>query len=160
MREEVTARAKERREAGARRPFYIIGGARFPHYAPFACPRPSSSSTPQLFVAAGLALALVTLWLRRDLRQNMINMSIAMGVGLVGLVLLARYGVALTDATITSVVREALLLLVAIGFTRIALMFVFQAVLRRLAIPRILADVLIAVVLIVFAHRPDEGRRA
>ncbi len=47
--------------------------------------------------------------------------------------------------------REALLLLVAIGFTRVILMFVFQGVLRRLAIPRILADVLIAVVLVVFA---------
>ena len=38
-----------------------------------------------MFVAAGLALALVTLWLRRDLRGNMINMSVTMGVGLVGL---------------------------------------------------------------------------
>lgn len=104
----------------------------------------------QVFVAAGLALALVTLWLRRDMRQNMFNMSIAMGIGLLGLVLLARYGTALTDATITSVVREVMLLLVAIGFTRIILLFVFQGVLRRLAIPRIMADVLFAVVLIIF----------
>ena len=74
-----------------------------------------------------------------------------MGVGLVGLIVLARYGGALTDATIVLVVREVLLLLVAIGFTRVTLMFLFQGVLARLAIPRILADVLIAVVLIVFA---------
>ena len=105
----------------------------------------------ELFVVAGLALALATLWLRRDLRQNMLNMSIAMGVGLLGLVLLTRYGSALTDATIAVVAREALLLLVAIGFTRVLLMFLFQGVLKRLAIPRILADVLIAVVLMVFA---------
>ncbi len=114
-------------------------------------PTPDLIFDAQMFVAAGLALALVTLWLRRDLRGNMINMSVTMGVGLVGLIVLARYGGALTDATIVLVVREVLLLLVAIGFTRVTLMCLFQGVLARLAIPRILADVLIAVVLIVFA---------
>ena len=113
-------------------------------------PTPELIYDAELFVAKGLALALATLWLRRDLRQNMFNMSIAMGVGLVGLVLLARFGSAINDATITNVAREVLLLLIAIGFTRIILMFVFQGVLKRLAIPRILADVLIAVVLVVF----------
>lgn len=113
-------------------------------------PTPELILDAELFVAAGLVLALATLWLRRDLRQNMLNMSVAMGVGLVGLVLLGRYGGALTDATITAVARETLLLLIAIGFTRVILMFVFQGVLRRLAIPRIIADVLIAAVLIVF----------
>src|SRR5262245_28900245 len=114
-------------------------------------PTPELISDVQMFVVAGLALALLALWLRRDLRGNMINMSVAMGVGLVGLILLGRYGAAVTDTTILNVVREALLLLVAIGFTRIALICLFQAVLKRLALPRILADVLIAVVLIVFA---------
>jgi len=113
-------------------------------------PTPELIFDAQMFVAAGLVLALITRWLRRDLRGNMIGMSITMGVGLVGLVLLARYGTALGDATIALVVREALLLLVAIGFTRIALMCVFQGVLKRLALPRILADVLIAIILIVF----------
>jgi small-conductance mechanosensitive channel/CRP-like cAMP-binding protein len=114
-------------------------------------PTSSLISDAELFTAAGLALALATLWLRRDLRQNMLSMSITMGIGLVGLVLLARYGIAITDATITSVARETLLLLIAIGFTRVILMFVFQGVLRRLAMPRIMADVLFAVVLVVFA---------
>ena len=114
-------------------------------------PTPSLIFDAELFTAAGLALALVTLWLRRDLRQNMLTMSITMGIGLVGLVLLTRYGVAITDATITSVARETLLLLIAIGFTRVILMFVFQAVLRRLSIPRIMADVLFAAVIVVFA---------
>ena len=113
-------------------------------------PTPELIYDAELFVATGLALALATLWLRRDLRQNMFNMSMAMGVGLVGLALLARFGGAINDATITNVAREVLLLLIAIGFTRIILMFVFQGVLKRLAIPRILADVLIAVVLVVF----------
>jgi small-conductance mechanosensitive channel/CRP-like cAMP-binding protein len=114
-------------------------------------PTPDLIYDAELFVAAGLVLALATLWLRRDLKQNMLSMSISMGIGLVGLVLLTRYGVALTDATIVSVTREVLLLLIAIGFTRIILMFVFQGALRRLAIPRIIADVFFAVVLVAFA---------
>ena len=114
-------------------------------------PTPDLIFDAQMFGIAGLALALVTIWLRRDLRGSMINMAVAMGVGIVGLVVLARYGDALTDATITSVIRETLLLLIAVGFTRIAVICIFQAVLKQLAIPRILADVLIAVVLIVFA---------
>ena len=44
------------------------------------------------FVAAGLALALVTLWVRRDLGRNMVAMTIVMAVGLLGLVALLRYG--------------------------------------------------------------------
>ncbi len=114
-------------------------------------PTPDLIFDAEMFVAAGLALALVTLWLRRDLRGNMINMSITMGVGVVGLIVLGRYGGALSDATIALVIRELLLLLVAIGFTRVTIMCLFQGVLARLAIPRILADVLIAIVLIVFA---------
>jgi small-conductance mechanosensitive channel/CRP-like cAMP-binding protein len=130
-------------------PFYIIGGVAeaITHFMP----TPDLIFDTELFVAAGLVLALATLWLRRDLRKNMLSMSIAMGLGLVGLVLLARYDHAVTDATITVIARETLLLLVAIGFTRITLMFLFQGVLKSLAIPRILADVLIAVVLVVFA---------
>jgi small-conductance mechanosensitive channel/CRP-like cAMP-binding protein len=102
------------------------------------------------FVAAGLALAVVTLWVRRDLGRNMVVMAIVMAVGLLGLVALFRYGNSLADATIAVVLREALLLLVAMGFARVVVMFVVQGMLARLAIPRILADVLIAIVLIVF----------
>lgn len=102
------------------------------------------------FAVAGLALALATIWLRRDLRKNMFIMVVAMMGGLLGLVALVRYGSSLTDATIAVVLREALLLLLAMGFARVVVMFAFQAVLARLAIPRILADVLIAVVLVVF----------
>jgi len=114
-------------------------------------PTPDLIFDAQMFAVVGFVFALVAMWLRRDLRGNMINMSVAMGIGVVGLMLLARYGGTLTDATITSVIRESLLLLVAIGFTRIAVICIFQGVLARLSIPRILGDVLIAVVLIVFA---------
>jgi small-conductance mechanosensitive channel/CRP-like cAMP-binding protein len=122
-----------------------------PHNGLAFMPTPDLIYDVELFVAAGLALALATIWLRRDLRRNMVTMAFAMGIGVIGLIALARYGGTLSDAAIAAVARESMLLLVAIGFTRIAVMFVFQGALARLAIPRILADVLIAIVLIVFA---------
>ncbi len=102
------------------------------------------------FAAAGLALALATLWLRRDLRRNMVGMAILMTMALAGLAALLQFGSGVHDATLVHIVREALLLLIAVGFARIAVMFVLQGVLARLAIPRILADVLIVVILIVY----------
>jgi small-conductance mechanosensitive channel/CRP-like cAMP-binding protein len=113
-------------------------------------PTPDLVLDAQLYLAAGVALAVLTAVLRHDLRRTMIAMAIAMAIGVVGLVLLQRFGDALTDATIALVFREALLLLIAIGFARVAVMFVFQGILARLEIPRILGDVLIAAVLIVF----------
>ena len=105
-----------------------------------------------MFVAAGLALALVTIWLRRDLRRNMLGMAVAMGVGLVGLIVLARYrrrARPTRRSRSSSAKRCCCWSPSASPASR--MMFLFQGVLARFAIPRILADVLIAVVLIVFA---------
>ncbi len=102
-------------------------------------------------VTLGLLLALIVVWLRRDLRQGMATMCGTMIIGLLGLVALQRVETALVTGTIANAVREVLLLLIAIGFARIAIVFMFQAVLKRLSVPRILADALIVVVLIVFA---------
>ncbi len=54
------------------------------------------------FTAAGLALALVTLWLRGDLRRNMVAMAILMAMGLAGLVVLFEFGAAVHDARASS----------------------------------------------------------
>ena len=78
-------------------------------------------------------------------------MSGTMIVGLLGLVILQRIESMLVTGTIANAVREAMLLLIAIGFIRIALVFLFQGVLKRLNVPRILADALFVVVLIIFA---------
>ncbi len=113
--------------------------------------------TPELvyhasvMVTVGLLLALFVVWLRRDLGQAMAVMSGTMIVGLIGLVILQRIESMLVTGTIANAVREAMLLLIAVGFIRIALVFLFQGVLKRLNLPRILADALFVVVLIVFA---------
>jgi len=102
-------------------------------------------------VTVGLLLALFVIWLRRDLGQSMAVMSGTMIVGLIGLVVLQRIESMLVTGTMANVVREAMLLLIAVGFIRIVIVFLFQGVLKRLNVPRILADALIVVVLIVFA---------
>jgi len=104
-----------------------------------------------LFVTAGLALALAAVWLRRDLLKSMVHMAIPMIVGLAGLALLARFGEGIVEGPIIAVLREAALAMIAIGLGRIVVIFAFQAALGKVAVPQILAEVLMAVVLIIFA---------
>jgi small-conductance mechanosensitive channel len=102
------------------------------------------------FTAAGLALALIAMWAKPDLRRNTVAMAILMALGLVGLWSLLEFGGGLRDATLVHALREGLLAILAIGFASITVMFVLQVLLAAFAIPRILADVLIAAVLIVY----------
>ena len=104
-----------------------------------------------LFTAAGLALALATVWLRRDLRKRTSHMVLVMLAGLAGLALLANIGTGVLDGAMVAVLRELALLIVAIGIARITVTFAFQAAMRKVAAPQILAEVFMALVLIVFA---------
>jgi small-conductance mechanosensitive channel/CRP-like cAMP-binding protein len=99
------------------------------------------------FAGAGLVLALATMALRRELRIPMATMIAVMVVGVLGLLLMLKVESSLPDAAV-SALREVLLMLAAIGFARILVMFLFQALLARLAVPRILADVLFALLLV------------
>ncbi len=103
-----------------------------------------------LFVAAALVLALVTIWLRRDLRKGTVQMVIIMLVGLAALALLERYGPGPSDATLGAILRELSLVILALGVARITVTFAFRAALGKVAVPKILADVLMALVLVVF----------
>ena len=104
-----------------------------------------------LFVFAGLALALAATWLRRDLLKSMAVMVAIMLAGFAVLVMLATFGEGVIEGPILAVLREAALAILAIGVARITLVFAFKAALARLAAPQILAEVLMAVVLLVFA---------
>lgn len=102
-----------------------------------------------LYMAAGIVLAAITMALRRDLRRGAAVMIVLM--------LAAEIGVILMEALMPSgggrvalIAREFLLFLVALGFFRVALTFVFQVLLAQMAVPRILADLVMAVVLIVY----------
>jgi small-conductance mechanosensitive channel/CRP-like cAMP-binding protein len=104
-----------------------------------------------LFVAVGLLLALIGLRIARPWRKTIINVSILMVIGMLGLLALAEFSGALGDMTMMLVLRELSLLLVAVGLTLVLLTFVFQGLLAKAAVPRILADVLLVLVLIGFA---------
>ena len=103
-----------------------------------------------LFAVVGLILALATMRLARSLRKTMLNMVVVMAVGLLGLFALVQIGGTFTDTTIAAVLRELAYLLVAVGVTLVFLMFMFQALLSKAGLPRILADVLLVFLLIAF----------
>jgi len=104
-----------------------------------------------MFVAAGLVLALVTVWLRRDLRRSTAHMVVVMLAGLGGVGLLAWLGAGRADGPIAGIMRELALLVLAVGVARIAVVFAFQALGAKVTMPQILGEVLMALVLIVFA---------
>ena len=103
------------------------------------------------YTLAGILFAVITMRVRRDLRAGSVQMIVLLLLGLLMLTLLYEFGAGFADGTLAVVIREALLALLAIGFARIAISFVFQTLLRKADIPRILADVLFVLVLVVYA---------
>jgi len=89
--------------------------------------------------------------LRRDLRAGTAQMIVLLLVGLVLLTGLYKFGSGFADGTLAVVIREVLLMILAIGFVRILISFIFQTLLRKADVPRILADVLFVLVLVVYA---------
>jgi small-conductance mechanosensitive channel len=71
-------------------------------------------------------------------------------LGLGMLAALYKFGGGLTDGTLAVMLREALLLLLMIGFSKILLTFIFQTLFRRSDIPRILPDILFVLSLAVY----------
>ena len=103
-----------------------------------------------LFAAAALLLALVTVWLRRNLRKGTLHLVVVMLVGLGSLALLERFGPGPAEGPLGGILRELALAVFAIAVARIAVTFAFRFALGTVAVPQILAEVLMAVVLIIF----------
>lgn len=104
-----------------------------------------------LFVAVALLLALGTIWLRRDLRRGTLQMALIMLAGLAGLALVEQFGPGPAEGPLGGILREATLAVLAVGAARITVTFAFRAALGKVAAPQILAEVLMALVLVVFA---------
>ncbi|HET9045472.1 MAG TPA: mechanosensitive ion channel family protein [Casimicrobiaceae bacterium] len=102
------------------------------------------------YTLAGILLALMTMRARRDLRAGSVQMIGFLLIGLGLLWALYEFGHRLQPA-LAMALREVLLFLITIGFVRIAVSFLFQTLLRKSDIPRILADVLFVLVLIAYA---------
>jgi hypothetical protein len=103
------------------------------------------------FTLAGILLALITMRSRRDLRAGSIPLIGLLVVGLTLLWVLYQFGEGLAKGPLAMTFREVLLLLITVGFARIAIAFLFKTLLRKTDIPRILADVLFVLVLIAYA---------
>ena len=103
-----------------------------------------------LFAVAGLLLALVTIWLAPGQRKAMLIMTLIMVAGMLGLAAWSQAGGALAGTMIVAVLRELAVVLVAVGFALALLAFLFQGVFARKAVPRILADVMLVLLLIAF----------
>jgi small-conductance mechanosensitive channel/CRP-like cAMP-binding protein len=102
------------------------------------------------YTLVGILLAVITMRVRRDLRAGSAQMIVLMLVGLLMLTTLYKFGDGFADRSLAAVLREAVLLVLTIGFARILISFIFQTLLRSADIPRILADVLFALVLLIY----------
>jgi small-conductance mechanosensitive channel len=103
------------------------------------------------FAALSLALVLVALVVRSPPRTSMLAMLIVVAIGVVSLWLYEYHGGAIHSPTASTVAREAALAFVAFGAIQILVLFVFQTLLARRRIPRILNEFVIVLALIGYA---------
>ena len=104
-----------------------------------------------LFATACLALVLIALLVRSPARHPMLAMLTVVAIGTVGLWLYARYGGMIGSTTGSLLAREAALAVVTFGVIQIFVLFVFQTLLARRKIPRILNEFVVALALIGYA---------
>jgi small-conductance mechanosensitive channel/CRP-like cAMP-binding protein len=103
------------------------------------------------FAAYALALVLIALLLRSPPRATMLGMLAAIVVGVLGLWLYESHASGMRTPTASVFAREALLALVAFGVIQISVLFVFQTLLARRRLPRILNEFVVALALIGYA---------
>jgi hypothetical protein len=104
-----------------------------------------------IFAATAALLTVISFAFGSSRRRGLLPM---LGVVLAGYLLLVGRGELLLWFDIPSgaiILREVGLGLIAVGFTRIAILFVFQTLLARRGIPKILDDFVIALVLVGYA---------
>lgn len=104
-----------------------------------------------LFAAIGLLLAIITMRRARPFRKGMVTMVVLLALGLGGLVLLSRYGSGFDSRTLAVVLRELAMLVITFALVRISVIFLFEVLLYTAQVPRMMADVLLVVTLLIYA---------
>jgi small-conductance mechanosensitive channel len=104
-----------------------------------------------LFAAYALALVLIAVLLRSPPRKAMLGMLAVVAIGVLGLWLYEGRASAMKTATSSVAIREAVLVLIAFGVIQITVLFIFQTVLARKRLPRILNEFVVALSLIGYA---------
>ena len=103
------------------------------------------------FAALAFVLALVALLLRSPARHTMLVMLGIIVAGMIGLTIYERQVLGGHGRSLAVVVREAALALVALGVIQVVVLFVFQALLAKRRLPRILNEFVVALALIGYA---------
>jgi small-conductance mechanosensitive channel/CRP-like cAMP-binding protein len=101
-----------------------------------------------LFAAVAVALVLIALLARSPARHSMLTMLAVSAIGVLGLWAYERFGVVIRSPTGSLLAREAALAVVTFGVIQIFVLFVFQTLLARRRIPRILNEFVVALALI------------
>jgi len=101
-----------------------------------------------LFAAFALALVLIAVLFRSRARNTMLAMLVVVAVGVLGLWVYEGHANLMHTATASMMARETALAIVTFGVIQITVLFLFQAVLARRRIPRILNEFVVALALI------------
>jgi small-conductance mechanosensitive channel len=101
-----------------------------------------------LFAAFALALVLIAVLFRSRARNTMLGMLVVVAVGVLGLWVYEGHANLMHTATASMMARETALAVVTFGVIQITVLFLFQAVLARRRIPRILNEFVVALALI------------
>lgn len=104
-----------------------------------------------LFAGAALVVALVSLAAPAERRRGILALAIVAAIGLAAIYALQRFGAAIRPPTLGTILREAALAVTAFAVIRVFVGFVFQVLLARLATPRIVIELAIALSLVAYA---------
>jgi small-conductance mechanosensitive channel/CRP-like cAMP-binding protein len=124
-------------------------GVSFPAHP--VIPLDSHLNDALLFAAYALALVLIAVLLRSPPRKAMLGMLAVVAIGVLGLWFYEGRASAMKTATSSVMIREAVLVLIAFGVIQITVLFMFQTVLVRKRLPRILNEFVVALSLIGYA---------
>jgi small-conductance mechanosensitive channel/CRP-like cAMP-binding protein len=101
-----------------------------------------------LFAGGALVLALVCLAAPAERRRGIIPLAIVAALGLVALYALQRLEAAISPPLLGTILREVLLGVTAFAVIRVYTGFAFQVLLARIAAPRIVVELVIALSLV------------
>jgi small-conductance mechanosensitive channel/CRP-like cAMP-binding protein len=104
-----------------------------------------------LFATVALGVVLVSFLFPPERRKGMLAMAIVATIGVALLWTHMRYQGMLGSPTITVIVRELLLFVIAFAVIRVFMIFVLSGLLARFAVPRILSEFLLVILIVVYA---------
>jgi hypothetical protein len=104
-----------------------------------------------MFATGALVIVLVSFVFPPERRRGLLTMAIVATFGVAALWSPVQYQGLVGSQTITMMIRELILFVVAFAVIRVFMIFVLSTLLARLAVPRILSEFLLVILLVVYA---------